>query len=72
MGWCSGTKVFDALCDVMFDPDKTEFEEILADFIETLEDMDWDCQQGSRHWKNPVVQKVMKILHPDWFEDERG
>jgi len=70
MGWCSGTRIFDAFCSIMFDPENTDFNEILKQFIEELEYMDWDCHRDSAYWDTPVVQKAMRELHPDWFEDK--
>ena len=70
MGWCSGTEVFDAFCKIMFEPENTDFNEILKQFIDKLEDMDWDCQDGSYYWEYPAVQKAMRELHPDWDWEE--
>ncbi len=69
MGWCSGTQLFDSFCEIMFDPKNTDFNSILKEFINALEDMDWDCHQDSTYWDKPVVQQAMRELHPDWFED---
>ena len=70
MGWCSGTKLFDDLCSVFFDPKLTDFGVILKRIIVAFEDMDWDCHQDSDYWDTPVVQKAMRELHPDWFEED--
>lgn len=70
MGWCSGTQIFDAFCGIMFEPENTDFNEILKQFIAELENMDWDCHQDSAYWDKPVVQKAMRELHPSWFEDD--
>ena len=70
MGWCSGTDIFDSVCQVLFDPNVRNGKEIVKRLVEILEDHDWDCHQDSRYWDTPVVQEVMRELHPSWFEDE--
>ena len=70
MGWCSATVIFDNVCDgLLADKPQTQEETIMALAV-ALEDGDWDCQQDSAYWDHPVVQKVMRELHPGWFEDE--
>lgn len=70
MGWCSGTLIFDNVCDVLLADEPQTKEETIRALAITLEDSDWDCQQDSYYWDHPVVQSVMKELHPEWFEDE--
>ena len=81
MGWCSGTDVFDVVCEAMLDskninidPDKhiavSNTKEVLKKVIVELEEMDWDCQRESEFWKQPIVQEAFKELHPDWFKGE--
>ena len=69
MGWCSATELFDKLCDVLFDA-KSDKEPVLKSFITALEDADWDCQVDSKYWDHPLIQKIFRELHPDWFEEE--
>lgn len=70
MGWCSATVIFDIVCDgLLADKPQTQEETIRALAV-ALEDGDWDCQPDSAYWDHPVVQKVMRELHPHWFEDE--
>ena len=63
MGWCSATLIFDNVCDGLL-------EDTIRALAVALEDGDWDCQQDSAYWGHPIVQKVMRELHPSWFEDE--
>ncbi|MFH1184527.1 MAG: hypothetical protein V1755_05750 [Chloroflexota bacterium] len=73
MGRCSATEVFDPVACLLLDPDSdlsTEnIQSILERLIVALEDYDWDCQQDSEYYNHPTVQKIMRKLHPKWFED---
>jgi len=70
MGWCSATEIFDAVCDgILSDEDKSK-KEVLTTLIASLEDGDWDCQQDSEYWDNPLVQEIMRELHPSWFDED--
>lgn len=79
MGWCSGTDVFDIICEAMLDPENksinpdtfvvtSDTKSVLKRIIVELEEMDWDCQKESEFWEQPIVQEAFKELHPDWFE----
>lgn len=70
MGWCSGTRIFDAVCDGLLSDEPKSKHEQLTDLITALEDGDWDCQQDSIFWDHPMVQAAMRELHPSWFDDE--
>lgn len=72
MGWCSGTRVFDDMCRVLLGKQKLKPETVLSRLIDTLEDMDWDCQSDSEFYEHPAVRKVFKRKHPEYFEDEHG
>jgi hypothetical protein len=70
MGWCSGTVVFDLICDRVLKPDipvQTQMELVRA-VANALSHADWDCESESAHWDDPVVKQVMQELHPDWFD----
>jgi len=70
MGWCSGTRVFDAIVPAILDDDADKLEAIKTLIVE-LEDMDWDCQSDSDYyWNDPTVQQAFRELHPHWFEDD--
>lgn len=72
MGWCSGTDIFDPVAKFVIYSDLSEQRkyDILHVLIEALENHDWDCEQDSRYWSNPIVQRVMADLNPDWFGDD--
>ena len=75
MGWCSATEVFDPVAGFILEriegpEDRIEAKKVLTKLIEVLEDRDWDCQQDSDYWDDPLIQEIFKEIHPDWFEDE--
>ena len=71
MGWCSATGIFDDICSAIFDKDGyIEIEDVIKTLIEVLELNDWDCQTDSEFYDHPVVNKVLRALHPEWFEKE--
>lgn len=71
MGWCSGTQVFDPICEALFGDEPLDRKALLKEVIDALESNDWDCQQDSAYWDHPLVQEVMRELHPSWFEDDK-
>lgn len=70
MGWCSGTIVFDKVCDLLLSDEKIDKKEFLDSLICELWDLEWDCEQESEYWDHPLVQEVFKERRPEWFEDE--
>jgi hypothetical protein len=69
MGWCSGTEVFDPIAGALLgslEGKQINVESVLKVVIEACENGDWDCQQDSKYWDHPIVQKLMRELHPDW------
>lgn len=70
MEWCSATNIFDSVCDGLLNDKPSDKKEVLTSLISALEDGDWDCQQDSDYWDHPLVQSIMRELHPDWFEDD--
>lgn len=70
MGWCSGTEIFDMMCESLLSDTPRSKKELLTELVGILEYMDWDCQQDSIFWDNPIVQEVMRELHPGWFDEE--
>jgi len=72
MGWCSGTEIFDTVCEVVLDcPAITEDKQkhTIEELYLMLSDHDWDCQADSDYIKHPIVQAIVK-KHDDWYEDE--
>ena len=79
IGWCSATSIFDSVCSSLLNTEwdapgggiRTAPEDvpimILKNLAIELEDQDWDCQRESDYWKHPIVQKVFKELHLEWF-----
>lgn len=74
MGWSSGTHLFDAVCgEVLVGRSKKIAKtDVIAILVAAMEDSDWDTHQDSEYWDHPVVQEVMRELHPDWFDDDGG
>ncbi len=70
MGWCSGTIVFDTVCEVILDDEINDKKEAIKKIIEVMEDMDWDCHNESVYWKHPIVVEAMKEIHPERFDDD--
>ena len=71
MGWCSGTDVFDNVCKSVLEsaiPEADQYR-VLHELANQLEDQDWDCQSDSVYYDHPLVQKIMRDLHPRWFEE---
>lgn len=69
MGWCSGTKIFDAVCEAVLDQPRISKKDLIKAVAEELEEDDWDCQQDSNYYDHPLVKEVMKELHPNWEID---
>lgn len=57
MGWCSGTVVFDAVCDALLSEDKPDKKYAIKALIDALCDMDWDCENESDYWDHPLVKE---------------
>lgn len=71
MGWCSGTVVFDAVCDAILSNKKIDKQELLEQFISVLHDMDWDCEQESEYFNHPTVKKAFTRLgYGYYYEDD--
>jgi hypothetical protein len=71
MGWCSGTDVFDKMVKAILDKKKGgDPEHLIRVLIDALEEQDWDCHQDSNMYDTVIVQKVMRKMHPDWFDEK--
>lgn len=71
MGWCSGTRVFDAVAKALLsENEELDKKQVLKYVILALQDADWDCEQDSDYWDHPLVREVFMELEPEWFEDE--
>jgi hypothetical protein len=70
MGWCSATVIFDQIAKVVLSDQPIDKRAVLKTVIKAFEDGDWDCQQDSDYWDDPIVQSVMRELHPHWFEEQ--
>lgn len=71
MGWCSGTNVFDAICDIVLSEKPVDKKAVVKHIIRVLQDMDWDCESDSNYWEHPVVREVFREINPEWFEEEK-
>lgn len=71
MGWCSGTDIFDQMVSFVLSTTVSDEEKYntIRTLARALEDSDWDCQSDSNYWDDPIVQRALKELHPDWDED---
>ena len=69
MGWCSGTIVFDAVCDALLSDNK-DTEYAIKALIEALHDGDWDCEPDSEYFEHPVVKKCFIDMGYDYFYEE--
>ena len=61
MGWCSGTPIFDTVCEEVLELKVSQSikERILTKLIEAMEDQDWDCQYDSDYWNDPLVGSLL-------------
>jgi hypothetical protein len=69
MGNCSATEIFDRVIDALIGKRgclRTGIKELIL----ALEDDDWDCQQDSEWYDNPLVNSIFKEIHPEWFEED--
>jgi len=68
MGFCSGTDIFDPIVKHILNGNQSEDEKFITIkiLVDALEDHDWDCQSDSMYFSDPIVQKVLKELHPSW------
>jgi len=67
MGWCSGTEIFDTVCEALFN-ENLKTEDILERVINILENLDWDCQGDSLYFRHPAVKRAFIKTDPDWQE----
>lgn len=70
MGWCSGTRVFDAIAKALLKDDNLDKKQTLKVVAEALREHDWDCERDSNYWNHPIVQDIFRELEPEWFEEE--
>jgi hypothetical protein len=70
MGWGSGVYVFDSICEGLLGEESLDKKAILKKVINALEDWDLDTHQDSDYYDDPLVQEVLKELHPHWFDDD--
>lgn len=74
MGWCSGTVVFDAVCDALLGEDKeVDKKYALRALIDVLHDEDWDCESESEYFNHPLVKEAFCDLgFKDFYEGEEN
>ena len=67
MGWGGGTEIFDTMAcelrnlswDWVRDSTREEFMEPLEVLYQKLRKLDWDIQQESRYWDDPIIGKIL-------------
>ena len=68
MGWCAGTRVFDAAVDVVVD--RYGVDEFTLEFANKMrnicEEFDWDCQCESFYYNDPEFKEIF----PEAGEEE--
>ena len=69
MGWCSGTGLFDEICELLLDEKGVHLVDRFVALIKSFESDDWDCQFDSGYYDHSVVNQAFRKLHPDWFEE---
>lgn len=69
MGWCGATAVFDVMAEAVLTKDLVDSKTTLLTLARILEEYDWDCQHDSDYFDHPIVQEIMKELHPNWSVD---
>jgi len=57
MGWCSGTVVFDAVCDALLSEEAPDKKYAIKALIAALTDNEWDCEPESEYWNHPLVKE---------------
>ncbi len=72
MGFCSGTQIFDDAMEEILKIELPEAKQILIvmALIDALDNHDWDCHQDSAYYENPIVNRAIQNLHPDWFDED--
>ena len=73
MGWCSGTNVFDEICNGILDYE--ELDESQQDYVvrivfDALRGADWDCEFDSKFINHPIYRKILKDVYLDWDEED--
>lgn len=70
MGWCSGTIIFDRVCDALLSNKKVDKAALLETLIEALKDMDWDCEGDSEYLHDPFVKAAfINLGYQDMYDD---
>lgn len=70
MGWCSGTLIFDQVCDVLLSNKKVDKQALLETLIEALKDMDWDCECDSEYLHDPIVKAAfINLGYQDMYDN---
>ena len=74
MGWCSGTELFDSICECIFEETKSEDKKkLIKTIIDKFWNMDWDCEYDSAYFNHPIVKQAFIELdskYKEYFEEE--
>jgi len=68
MGWCSGTEIFDVVCDVLIGEENIDKKEVLKSLIEIMWQHDWDCEWDSEYINDDFVRECFIELDNEWVE----
>ena len=73
MGWGSGEQVFDVVAGSVLSVSylrKEDVVTILTKVESVLSMLDWDCQNESRYWEDPVIGKILGNRFDDDNDEE--
>ena len=68
MGWCSGTEIFDTVCDELLSSEEVDKKEVLKSLIQIMWYHDWDCEYDSEYFGDEVVRECFIELDSRWEE----
>lgn len=71
MGWSSGVRLFDEIVGAVLESGVSQehADKIIKVMVESFEDADCDNLQESAYAESESVDRALRALHPDWYED---
>jgi hypothetical protein len=73
MGWSGGHLVFDPVVKKVLELvalreiSEDRATEIIKALVVALEDADWDTQNDSKYFNEPLIRLVFMDLHENWY-----